>query len=128
MNTAVNWPKDDVERIKRTLAVENGHLWIGRGDYTLHYANATTLSGYDVERMKADCIAAGLPVIDSRDLDFDLVMQLAYRSPLIAVGEPPDPQPWHALAKAPLQHVGDLYRAAGAEVINLPAADEPTAI
>ena len=125
MNTAVNWPKDDAERIKLTLAVEGGHLWIGRGGYTLHYAKGTTLSGYDVERMKADSIAGGLPVIDSRDLDFDPVMRLAYRSPLIAVGEPPDPQPWHALAKAPLQHVAGLYRAAGAEVINLPAADEP---
>ena len=116
MSAATVWPKDDSDRIGRALAVEGGHLWIGRGCYTLHYAKGTTLSGYDVERMKVDCIAAGLPVIDSRDLDFDLVMQLAYRSPLIAVEEPPDPQPWHVLAKAPLQHVADLYRAAGAEI------------
>ena len=77
MNTAVNWPKDAAERIKLTLAVENGHLRIGRSGYTLPYAKGTTLSGYDVERMKADSIAGGLPVIDSRDLDFDLLIQLA---------------------------------------------------
>ena len=136
MSAAADWPKDDAERIRRALATDGGHLGIGRGNYTLYYARGARLSGYDVERMKADCIAAGLPVIDSRQLDFGLAITLACRSPLIAVGEPPDPESsrsdppegqaakrpeWHALAHAPLQHVAGLYRAAGAEVVNLPA-------
>ena len=61
MSAAPEWPKDDGERIRRALAVEGGHLGIGRGGYCLYYARGTTLSGYDVERMKADCVAAGLP-------------------------------------------------------------------
>ena len=65
-SAATDWPKNVSDRTGHALAVEGGHLGIGRGDYTLHYANATTLSGYDVERMKADCIAAGLSVIESR--------------------------------------------------------------
>ena len=121
MSAAADWPKDDAERIRRALATDGGHLGIGRGAYTLYYARGARLSGYDVERMKADCVAAGLPVIDSRELDFGLAVTLACRSPLIAVGEPSDPEPWHALANAPLRHVADLYRAAGAEVVNLPA-------
>ena len=120
MSAAPEWPKDDGERIRRALAVEGGHLGIGRGGYCLYYARGTTLSGYDVERMKADCVAAGLPVIDSRNLDFETALRLVCRSPLIAVEEAPDPEPWHGLSKAPLAYVAGLYRDAGAEVINLP--------
>ena len=72
--------------------------------------------------MKSACIAAGLPVIDSRNLDFDTVWDLAWRSPMIAVGEPTSPEPWGGFSFAPLAHVAALYRAVGAEVINLPGA------
>jgi hypothetical protein len=70
--------------------------------------------------MKAACVAAGLPIIDSRMIDFDTALDLAVKGPMIAVGEAPSPQPWHSLAYAPLTYVAGLYRAAGAEVINLP--------
>ena len=120
MVDALNWARDDAERISRALAVGGAHLFVGPGGYTLLYQPGTTLSGYDVVPMKAACIAAGLPVIDSRMLPFDTALQLAIHSPMIAVGEPPDAQPWHGWAHAPLHHVAALYHAAGAEVVNLP--------
>jgi hypothetical protein len=120
MTATTNWPKDDAERIRRALATEGGHLGIGRGGFTLYYARGSTLSGYDVEPMKAACVAAGLPIIDSRMIDFDTGLDLAVKGPMIAVGEAPSPQPWHSLAYAPLTYVAGLYRTAGAEVINLP--------
>jgi hypothetical protein len=110
------------ELIGRALRTEGGHLAIGRGGFALHYDRGCTLSGYDCAAMKAACIARGLPVIDSRGVPFDDVFRLAVRGPMIAVGEPASPRPWHALSYAPLQAVADAWRAAGAEVVNLPAA------
>ena len=43
---------DPTEYIKKAKMVDGGHLSIGRG-------------GYDIENIKALCIEAGLPVIDS---------------------------------------------------------------
>jgi hypothetical protein len=56
--------------ITRALATPGGHLSIGRGGFTLHYDNAR-LEGYDCDAVKAEAIAAGLPVIDSRPVPFD---------------------------------------------------------
>ena len=70
--------------------------------------------------MKALCIAHGLPVIDSRDVPFEAVWKLAVNGPMIAVGHAADEPPWHALSDAPLRIVAEAYRAAGAEVLNLP--------
>lgn len=120
MADTLAWACDDAERISRALTVDGAHLFVGQGRYTFYYALGTTLSGYDVIPMKAACIAAGLPVIDSRMLPFDTALHLAVHSPMIAVGEPPDAQPWHGWAHAPLRHVAALYHAAGAEVVNLP--------
>ena len=121
MADASPWARDDADAISRALAVNGGHLFIGEPGYVLAYARGTTLSGYDVEPVKAACIAAGLPVIDSRRLGFETALHLAIHTPMIAVGEPADAQPWHAMAHAPLRHVAALYHAAGAEVANLPA-------
>lgn len=110
---------EDDPYIARALATEGGHLAIGRGGYALHYDRGCTLSGYDCESMKAACIAAGLPVIDSREVPFDAVVKLAVSGPMIAVGEPAHPEPWHALSSAPLAVIAEAYRAAGAEVVNL---------
>jgi len=120
MADTLAWGCDDAERISRALAVDGAHLFIGQGGYTLFHQRGTTLSGYDVVPMKAACIVAGLPVIDSHMLPFDTALQLAIHSPMIAVGEPPDAHPWHGWAHAPLHHVAALYHAAGAEVVNLP--------
>ena len=75
--------------ISRALATEGGHLSIGRGGYSLHFERGARLSGYDCAAVKAACIAAGLPVIDSRMVEFDTVARLAINGPMVAVGEPP---------------------------------------
>lgn len=121
MADASPWARDDADAIERALAVDGGHLFLGEAGFTLAYQRGTTLSGYDVAAIKAACIAAGLPVIDSRGLGFETALHLAIHTPMIAVGEPADAQPWHAMAHAPLHHVAALYHAAGAEVDNLPA-------
>jgi hypothetical protein len=113
MNAPVGWSAD----IARALAVEGRHLEVGRYGYTLYLDRGCRLSGYDLDGMKAACIAAGLPVIDSRS---------AIRGPIVAVGEPASEPPWHALSYAPLRHVAELYRAAGAEIHNLPCAPAMT--
>jgi hypothetical protein len=105
--------------IARALATDGGHLSIGRGGFSLYFGRGAHLSGYDCETVKAACIAAGLPVIDSRGVEFAAVARLAIDGPMIAVGEPPSPPPYHALAYAPLSVVAAAYRAAGAEVVNL---------
>ena len=121
MANASPWARDDADAINRALAVDGGHLFVGDAGFTLAYQRGTTLSGYNVEALKAACVAAGLPVIDSRRLGFETALNLAIYTPMIAVGEPADAQPWHAMVHAPLHHVAALYHAAGAEVVNLPA-------
>ena len=127
MSGAFEWPRSDAESIARALSVEGGHLFVGHGGYTLSYALGATSSGYEAGRIQHACLSAGLPVIDTRMLDFDLALQLACRSPMIAVGEPPrhaptdsGPDTWGPLSYAPLAHVAEIYRAAGAEISNLP--------
>jgi hypothetical protein len=113
---------DDPDRynayVARALATPGGHLDIGRGGFTLHYQNAR-LSGYDCDVIKAVAVAAGLPVIDSRMVPFELSAVLAVNGPMIAVNTEPSPRPWHALAYAPLAAVAAAYRKAGAEIINI---------
>lgn len=108
--------------IARALATAGGYLSIGRGGFSLHFGRGAHLSGYDCETVKAACIAAGLPVIDSRMVDFAAVARLAVNGPMIAVGEPPSPPPFHAFSYAPLGVVAAAYRTAGAEVWNLELA------
>ena len=116
--------RQDEEYIARALATEGGHLSIGRGGATLYFERGW-LSGCHEERLKAEAIAAGLPVIDSRSVPFDRMWDLAVRGPMVAVGEPPSSPPYHALAYAPLAVVLEAYRAAGAEVFNVPAVPAP---
>jgi hypothetical protein len=106
--------------ITSALQTEGGHLSIGRVGFTLHFGRGARLSGYDCESLKACWIAAGLPVIDSRTVAFEDVVRLAVRGPMVAVGEEASPPPCHALSFAPLCVVAQAYRAAGAEVFNLP--------
>jgi hypothetical protein len=118
--------RDYDDYIASALRTEGGHLSIGRGGFTLYYARGATLSGYDCEGVKACCIASGLPVIDSRMVPFELVVRLAVNGPMAAVGEEPSPRPYHALSYAPFAVVANAYRAAGAELFNLPAVPPET--
>ena len=111
--------RDYDDYIASALGTEGGHLSIGRGGFTLYYAHGARLSGYDCEQMKACCIAAGLPVIDSRTVAFEDVVRLAVCGPMAAVGEEACPPPYHALSYAPLAVLADAYRAVGAEVFNI---------
>ncbi|HLK80440.1 MAG TPA: hypothetical protein VKT99_02950 [Xanthobacteraceae bacterium] len=56
---------------------------------------------------------------------FEDVVRLAVRGPMVAVGEEASPPPYHALSFAPLFVVAQAYRAAGAEVFNLPDPAAP---
>ena len=108
--------------IARAKTVHGGHLHIGRGGFTL-CSGSSRLRGYDCDRVRTLCIAAGLPVIDSRSAPIDEVAKISVSGPMIAVGADPDPRPWHALSYAPLGAVAAAYRRAGAEVFNI---DEST--
>jgi len=116
--------RDYDDYVASVLGTEGGHLSIGRGGFTLYYAHGARLSGYDCEQVKACCIAAGLPVIDSRLVAFEDVVRLAVRGPM-AVGEEASPPPYHALSYAPLSLLANAYRAAGAEVFNIPVPARP---
>jgi hypothetical protein len=58
---------------------------------------------------------------------FEDVVRLAVRGPMVAVGEEASPPPYHALSFAPLCVVTQAYRAAGAEVFNIPGSAGPVA-
>jgi hypothetical protein len=112
--------------IASALKTEGGHLSVERAGFILYFGNGSRLSGYDCDHVKACCIEAGLPAIDSRMVDFDEVARLSVNGPMVAVGGDADPPPWHALSFAPLNVVADAYRAAGAEVFNIPHAARET--
>ena len=116
--------RDYDDYVASALGTEGGHLSIGRGGFTLYCAHGARLSGYDCEQVKACCIAAGLPVIDSLLVAFEDVVRLAVRGPM-AVGEEASPPPYHALSYAPLSLLANAYRAAGAEVFNIPVPARP---
>jgi len=106
--------------IRQALSVEDGHLWMEPGGARLYCARGAYLSGFECEAIKAACLAAGLPVVDARKATFGPLYALVVEAPRVAVGKPADPLPWHSLSEAPLAHVAALYRAAGAEVFNVP--------
>jgi hypothetical protein len=109
-----------VALIREALATPGGHLSIGGGGFTLHVAWGRTLTGDLAEPIKRLAIEAGLPVIDDRSLDFDTRWELGVRGPMVAVGHDPSPQPWGSFSHAPLAVIAGAYRAAGAEIHNLP--------
>ena len=119
-------PQHYGDYITSALQTEGGHLSIARVGFTLHFGRGARLSGYDCESFKTCCIAAGLPVIDSRMVAFEDVVRLAVRGPMVAVGEEASLPPYHALSFAPLGAVAQAYRAAGAEVFNIPDLASPT--
>ena len=80
------------------------------------YARGARLGGYDCEPVKACCVAADLPVIDSGMVAFEDVVRLAVSRPMPAAGDAPNSPP-HAFSDAPLAVLANAYRAAGAEVL-----------
>jgi hypothetical protein len=92
--------RDYDDYVASALSTEGGHLSIGRGAFTLYFAHGARLSRYDCEQVKACCIAAGLPVIDSRLVGFEDLVRLAVCGPMAAVGEEASPPAYHALSYA----------------------------
>lgn len=117
-----HWPWMDVQAtcIGCALAAEGGHLYVHERGYTLRFGHNGLMRGYAIAPFRAACVVAGLPVIDTRMLDPGEALRLAIHSPMVAIARPADPPPWTPFTWAPLWHVGALYRAAGAEVLNLP--------
>jgi acetamidase/formamidase len=112
--------------IARAKATTGGHLSVGRRGFTLHIGDGHAFSGYGIDEMKQLCIDAGLPVIDSRRVPFDVVAELAASGPMVAVGA--EPRVWHsrAFSYVTLEEWAASYRAAGAEIHNMPeVCDEP---
>src|SRR5258708_3144421 len=112
--------QDYGQYITSALQTEGGHLSVGRGGFILYFGRGARLSGYDCEHTKPSCISPAFPVIDSRMVAFEDVVRLAVRGPMVAIGEEASPPPYHALSFAPLCVVAEAYRAAGAEVFNIP--------
>ena len=110
----------DAATIAQALAVEGGHLFIGHNGYLLHYSCGARLHGYDNDGMKAACVAAGLPVIDARQVGFTDLWRIVVSEPEAAVGKPEELRVRHWVPYASLATVAGLYHAAGAEVFNLP--------
>lgn len=109
-------------------ATEGGHLRVGRHGSTLYFSADGRLSTADTDEIKAECAAAGLPVIDSRSVPIAALADLVTKSPEVRVGpKRSEPHwrkayktPWGAFSFAPLEHVVELYREAGAELLNGP--------
>lgn len=114
------------QMIAQAKATTGGHLSVGRGGFTLHIGDGHTLSGYGIDEMKQLCIDAGLPVIDSRPVPFDVVAELAISGPMVAVGAEPRVVLSRAFSYVTLEEWAASYRAAGAEIHNMPeVCDEP---
>ncbi len=126
MSRHVRSAADYADDIAAALATKGGYLFVSSGGAIL-YKQDWQLSGCNVPVLKAACIAAGLPVIDSRCIDDEPgLWLLAVDVPMVAVGRDASPAPWKgAVSYAPLQYVAGLYRAAGAEVYNVPEAAAP---
>lgn len=113
--------------VQQALAVEGGHLFLGLDGTVLRFAPGARVSGFPCEAVKAVCLAAGLPVIDCRAVPFRRLYAVVVEGPMVAVGKPPDPRPWHSLSDAPLAHVAAFHHAIGAAVFNVPGVHGPGA-
>jgi hypothetical protein len=103
---------------------ESVYVSIGRYGWTAH-AGSSRLSGHypDLEAVPRLAARVGLPVLDSRAIPEDLLIQ-ALRIPPAATEGEPDPPPWNWLSKAPLAHVAAEYKKLGATVWNVPGVSD----
>jgi len=108
--------------IDQALQVTGGHLMIGRHGYTLYFGCGQTLSGYGPENIKRMAIETGLPVIDTRGVEYDALCAVVITGPMIAVGAEPEAFLCQALSTEALPVAAGRYRAIGAELHNIPDA------
>ena len=111
--------RGDLDVIRKTLATPSAHVSVGRGGTTIHLARGATLTGCeDLEGMATArvLVAMGLPLIDTTTAPHPWrVVAL----PLVAVGEAPDPPPWHGPSRVPLAVHAARAWVLGATVRNL---------
>jgi predicted amidohydrolase len=105
--------------IARSCATKGGHLWINPSQWTLYVSWGRTISGYDLDAMKARVLAIGGAIIDVRPADPDQVLHLAFSGPMIAVGEDPRFILCDALSYESLEIIAARYRSAGADIHNI---------
>ncbi|MEE3503768.1 hypothetical protein [Acidiphilium acidophilum] len=105
--------------IARSCATKGGHLWINPSQWTLYVSWGRTISGYDLDAMKARVLAVGGAVIDVRHADPGQVLHLAFSGPMIAVGEDPRFILCDALSYESLEIIAARYRSAGADIHNI---------
>lgn len=108
-----------LKTVRLALATEGGHVSIGHGGASVHYAHepgaAATLSGYSLTHCYTALAAmvAGAPWVDTRPVaDVGRLI----RAPMIACGRAADPRPWHGLSFAPRAHVFETLRRLGAHL------------
>ena len=113
---------------RSVLAVEGGHVSVGLGGHTVHYAEGATLSGYDnMQTPNGDpqiAVRLGVPVIDTTTTRRGEAMASAWKSPMVAVGRDPDAEPG-ALNFRPLAEVAAFKAQHGATLYNFDPYDEP---
>lgn len=101
-------------------------MTIGRGGWSIDYPTRNgraSLQGHgDGEPYATICRRLGVPVVDSREAPIDKVARVAISGPMPAIGQAPDPAPWGAMSYAPVAHIVELWRQAGAKVWNQQAA------
>lgn len=111
--------KSNVRVLRAALATEGAHVSQGRGGTTIHYARGCTLKSYaPVNQFAAARIAIclGVPFIDTRSVAHP---RRLIGLPLVAVGEPQDPEPWGAFSRAPLDVYARRAAELGAQITNL---------
>ena len=114
--------------IASVLRAESGHLSIGRGNFILRGARGTRLSGHDYEQVKACCIAAGLPVIDSRMARTSLVLLGALRCDMFGsfqlrrhhAPSPPKPRGGDEAGGAGSEEGNNLHRCRNSDALFAP--------
>lgn len=99
-------------------ATPGGHLFVHENGYTLYYNNVR-FYGYVWQEILPLAIQAGLPVIDSRPVEFKARANLKLGGPHVAVNQAPSAEPFNCLSFAPLEHVAKAYQDAGATIYNL---------
>jgi hypothetical protein len=105
--------------IAQSCATRGGHLWINLSEWTLYVSWGRTISGYDLDAMKARVLSAGGAIIDVRKADRNQVLHIAFNGPMIAIGEEPRSIICAALSYESLEIVAARYRLAGAELHNI---------
>ncbi len=111
--------RSDVSALRK--AKENGgYLHIGRGGWTLHYADGCSLSHYGglEQPMARVCMMLGVPIINTLTIPDEAIIK-AINLPMVGLTGRYAAAPYGMFDSAPLRVVAEMYRELGAEVYGL---------